>query len=49
MDNQRKIFIARPHGMCAGVRRALDTVEAVLKSAPAPENVLKENVHNNYN
>lgn len=48
MDNQRKIFIARPHGMCAGVRRALDTVEAVLKSAPAPIYVLHEIVHNNF-
>ena len=48
MDNQRKIFIARPHGMCAGVRRALDTVEAVLKSAPAPVYVLHEIVHNNF-
>lgn len=47
MGSSKKIFIAMPHGMCAGVRRAIDTVEAVLRSVAPPIYVLNEIVHNN--
>ena len=41
-----KIYLARPHGMCAGVRRALAAVESVLAAADGIVYVLHEIVHN---
>jgi 4-hydroxy-3-methylbut-2-enyl diphosphate reductase len=43
-----KILLASPRGFCAGVRRALDTVEEVLKRTQPPVYVFHEIVHNNY-
>lgn len=42
------IWLARPRGFCAGVCRALDTVEAVLARFGAPIYVNHEIVHNGY-
>lgn len=48
MENSRKIYLAQPHGMCAGVRRAIATVEAVLEQVREPVFVLHEIVHNTH-
>ncbi len=48
MDRRGKIFLAQPHGMCAGVRRAIDAVERMLGQNGAPVYVLHEIVHNNF-
>ncbi len=48
MENSRKIYLAQPHGMCAGVRRAIATVEAVLAQVHEPIFVLHEIVHNTH-
>ncbi len=44
----KKIILAQPRGFCAGVRRALDTVEHVLSNTESQVYVFHEIVHNNY-
>ncbi|OGV41003.1 MAG: 4-hydroxy-3-methylbut-2-enyl diphosphate reductase [Lentisphaerae bacterium GWF2_49_21] len=44
----KKIIIAVPHGFCAGVRRALETVEKALELYGKPVYVRHEIVHNKY-
>jgi 4-hydroxy-3-methylbut-2-enyl diphosphate reductase len=44
----KQILLAYPRGFCAGVRRALDTVDKVLKISGAPVYVFHEIVHNDY-
>lgn len=44
----KKILLAYPRGFCAGVRRALDTVDKVLASYGVPVYVFHEIVHNDY-
>ena len=48
MDLKKEILVAVPHGMCAGVRRALRAVESVLHQCGAPVYVLHEIVHNDF-
>lgn len=48
MDPKKEILIAVPHGMCAGVRRALEAVESVLHRCGTPVCVLHEIVHNDF-
>ena len=48
MDPKKEILIAVPHGMCAGVRRALEAVESVLHRCGTPVYVLHEIVHNDF-
>ncbi len=43
-----KIYLAEPRGFCAGVRRALDTVEQALTHYPRPIYVYHEIVHNDF-
>ena len=43
-----KIYLANPHGFCAGVDRAIDIVERALKMFSAPIYVRHEVVHNRY-
>lgn len=45
-DSERTVYLARTRGFCAGVRRAVDTVEACLASYGAPVYVLHPIVHN---
>ncbi|MDD3886987.1 MAG: 4-hydroxy-3-methylbut-2-enyl diphosphate reductase [Victivallaceae bacterium] len=45
------LYLAEPHGVCSGVRRALDTVYAALAGQTdesGPIRVLHELIHNNY-
>ena len=42
----RKVLLASPRGFCAGVERALKTVDDALKTGPFPVYVLHEIVHN---
>ncbi len=42
----KTIYVAEPHGFCAGVRRALDIADLVLQAADLPVYCLKEIVHN---
>ncbi len=48
LKNGKKIVIAVPHGFCAGVRRALETVEKALEHYGKPIYVRHEIVHNKY-
>jgi 4-hydroxy-3-methylbut-2-enyl diphosphate reductase len=48
MKSRKKIILAVPHGFCAGVRRALETVEKALESYGPPIYVRHEIVHNEY-
>lgn len=48
MNRRKKIFLAQPRGFCAGVRRALDTVEKTLEVFGPPVYVRHEIVHNDY-
>ncbi len=48
MKSGKKIILAVPHGFCAGVRRALETVERALESYGPPIYVRHEIVHNEY-
>ena len=41
-----KLLLARPRGFCAGVVRAIDTVELAIKHYGTPLYVRKEIVHN---
>ncbi|MBA4388276.1 MAG: 4-hydroxy-3-methylbut-2-enyl diphosphate reductase [Verrucomicrobia bacterium] len=43
---QKTIVLVSPHGFCAGVRRAIDIVEAALDQLPHPIYCLREIVHN---
>ncbi|MFT7086644.1 MAG: 4-hydroxy-3-methylbut-2-enyl diphosphate reductase [Rickettsiales bacterium] len=43
-----RIILAKPRGFCAGVTRAIDTVENALKKFGAPIYVRHEIVHNEY-
>lgn len=42
------LIIAQPHGFCAGVARAVETVRATLKKFPQPVFVKHAIVHNSY-
>ncbi len=42
----RKLVLISPHGFCAGVERAVQIAEALLRSTPKPVYCLKEIVHN---
>jgi len=42
----RKVLLASPRGFCAGVERAIETVEAALELYGAPVYVRKQIVHN---
>ncbi len=48
MKAGKKIILAVPHGFCAGVRRALETVEKALALYGPPIYVRHEIVHNEY-
>ncbi|MFA6566992.1 MAG: 4-hydroxy-3-methylbut-2-enyl diphosphate reductase [Victivallales bacterium] len=48
MKAGKKIILAVPHGFCAGVRRALETVERALELYGPPIYVRHEIVHNEY-
>ena len=43
-----EVYLASPRGFCAGVVRAIDVVELVLKQAGAPVYVKHQIVHNPY-
>jgi 4-hydroxy-3-methylbut-2-en-1-yl diphosphate reductase len=43
-----KLLLARPRGFCAGVTRAIETVEWTLKHYPGPIYVRKQIVHNSH-
>jgi 4-hydroxy-3-methylbut-2-enyl diphosphate reductase len=45
-QTQRRIVLANPRGFCAGVERAIDTVDELLDIYGAPIYVRKEIVHN---
>ena len=44
----KKIILAKPRGFCAGVRRAIDTVEKAIKKYSAPVYLNHPIVHNEY-
>ncbi|HXK62162.1 MAG TPA: 4-hydroxy-3-methylbut-2-enyl diphosphate reductase [Acidobacteriota bacterium] len=44
----KKVILASPRGFCAGVVRAIDTVNLALDAFPKPVYVRKEIVHNPY-
>ena len=46
--SEKKILLAAPRGYCAGVDRAVETVEKALEKYGAPVYVRKEIVHNRY-
>ncbi|HYT09698.1 MAG TPA: 4-hydroxy-3-methylbut-2-enyl diphosphate reductase, partial [Mycobacteriales bacterium] len=45
-DVPRKVLLAKPRGYCAGVDRAVETVERVLEALGPPVYVRKQIVHN---
>lgn len=45
---EKKVLLAAPRGYCAGVDRAVETVEKALETYGAPVYVRKEIVHNRY-
>jgi 4-hydroxy-3-methylbut-2-enyl diphosphate reductase len=45
-DRPRRVLLARPRGYCAGVERAVDTVEEALRRYGRPVYVRKQIVHN---
>src|ERR1700743_1777463 len=47
-DRPRRVLVAKPRGYCAGVDRAVVTVEKALEKYGAPVYVRKEIVHNRY-
>ena len=47
-NGSRRVLLARPRGYCAGVDRAVVTVEKALEKHGAPVYVRKEIVHNRY-
>src|SRR5215469_16017480 len=48
MTSGRRVLLARPRGYCAGVDRAVVTVEKALEKYGPPVYVRKEIVHNRY-
>ena len=48
MKQEKTLFIADPHGVCAGVERAIETVEQLLQTAGETVWVLHELVHNDF-
>lgn len=48
MSATKNVLLAAPRGYCAGVDRAVDTVEKALEKYGAPIYVRKEIVHNKY-
>ena len=44
----KKVLLAAPRGYCAGVDRAVETVEKALEKYGAPIYVRKQIVHNRY-
>ena len=42
----KKLILASPHGFCAGVERAVQIAEALLRTRPHPIYCLKQIVHN---
>ncbi|AKK10797.1 4-hydroxy-3-methylbut-2-enyl diphosphate reductase [Corynebacterium uterequi] len=46
--DEKKVLLASPRGYCAGVDRAVETVEKALEKYGAPIYVRKEIVHNKY-
>lgn len=47
-DADKKVLLAAPRGYCAGVDRAVETVERAIEDYGAPVYVRKEIVHNKY-
>lgn len=47
-DQGKKVLLASPRGYCAGVDRAVETVEKALEKYGAPVYVRKQIVHNKY-
>lgn len=47
-EHAKKVLLAAPRGYCAGVDRAVETVEKALAKYGAPVYVRKEIVHNRY-
>ena len=47
-DQGKQVLLASPRGYCAGVDRAVETVEKALEKYGAPVYVRKEIVHNKY-
>src|SRR5215469_16994537 len=47
-NRPRRVLVAKPRGYCAGVDRAVVTVEQALATYGAPVYVRKEIVHNRY-
>jgi 4-hydroxy-3-methylbut-2-enyl diphosphate reductase len=47
-DTEKKIFLLKPRGFCAGVVRAIDVVEIALEMYGPPIYVRKEIVHNRH-
>lgn len=47
-DQPKKVLLAAPRGYCAGVDRAVETVEKALEKYGTPVYVRKEIVHNRY-
>lgn len=47
-STDKKVLLAAPRGYCAGVDRAVETVEKALENYGAPVYVRKEIVHNRY-
>ncbi|MCS4534961.1 4-hydroxy-3-methylbut-2-enyl diphosphate reductase [Corynebacterium sp. HS2168-gen11] len=48
MSSHKKVLLAAPRGYCAGVDRAVETVERALEKYGTPVYVRKEIVHNRY-
>jgi 4-hydroxy-3-methylbut-2-enyl diphosphate reductase len=48
MTDSRRVLLAQPRGYCAGVERAVDTVELALSVHGAPVYVRKQIVHNKH-
>src|ERR1700746_3710507 len=47
-DASRRVLLAKPRGYCAGVDRAVQTVEKALERFGAPVYVRKQIVHNTH-
>src|SRR3954471_5530799 len=48
LGTEKKIFLLKPRGFCAGVVRAIDVVEIALDTYGPPIYVRKEIVHNKH-
>jgi len=48
MSEPKRVLLAKPRGYCAGVDRAVETVERVLEQFGAPVYVRKQIVHNTH-